>query len=37
MSHGYVAVQWNAQKRRYDAVIGASVAVYVAALRFIVQ
>lgn len=31
MSHGYVAVQWNPQKRRYDAVIGASVAVYVAA------
>ncbi|MBK6315799.1 MAG: ferric reductase-like transmembrane domain-containing protein [Blastocatellia bacterium] len=31
MSHGYVAVQWNPQKRRYDTVIAVSVAVYVAA------
>jgi len=30
MSHGYVAVQWNPAKRRYDAVLAASVALYVA-------
>ena len=30
MSHGYVAVQWNPQKRRYDTVIGLSVAAYMA-------
>ncbi len=29
MSHGYVAVQWNPQKRRYDAVVAASVVAYV--------
>lgn len=31
MSHGYVAVQWNSAKLRYDAAIGLSVVVYVAA------
>ncbi|MCC6744288.1 MAG: ferric reductase-like transmembrane domain-containing protein [Acidobacteria bacterium] len=29
MSHGYVAVQWNEQKRRYDTVIGLALAAYV--------
>lgn len=29
MSHGYVAVQWNEQKRRYDTVIGLALAAYI--------
>ncbi|MEZ4216628.1 MAG: ferric reductase-like transmembrane domain-containing protein [Myxococcota bacterium] len=31
MSAGYRAVQWNAQKRRYDLVLGAGIALYLAA------
>ena len=30
MSHGYQAVGWNRQKRRYDLCIGAGVALYLA-------
>lgn len=30
MSHGYTAVQWNRQKRLYDAAVGAGAAAYLA-------